>query len=356
MRDTLPKWTLVYPGARVLVTGHTGFKGTWLCHLLSALGAQVYGYSLPAGEGSLYTRARPRLAGECLADIRDEGRLTQVISRFQPDLIFHLAAHAYLDGSDQIPVQIFDINVMGTVRLLERVRKWGGRASVVVITSDKCYSQELRGRPCREGDPLGAAEAYSTSKACQDLAAQCYRHAFPALPIATARASNAIGGGDFHTARLVPHLLDCFSRGETARLRHPAYIRPWQYVLDVLWGYLTLGGALAEGRALPPSFNFGPAPDGFAPVERMAELLASHFPGARYERADPGEGGETEILRLESKQARELLGWRPLYRLEETVAQTAAFFRRASREPTERICLDQVEEYLARAARGEAGR
>ena len=154
----------------------------------------------------------------------------------------------------------------------------------MVVTSDKCYAQELKGKPCQETDPFGAAEAYSTSKACQDLAAQCYRISFPDMPIATARASNTIGGGDFNKTRLIPHLLDCFSSGRPAKLRNPSFVRPWQYGLDVLWGCLTLGKVLSEGGVTgDTSFNFGPAPDGFQTVGRVAKLLASHFPGARYE-------------------------------------------------------------------------
>lgn len=338
-----------YQGRRVLVTGHTGFKGTWLCWLLSALGAEVYGYALAPRPGCLYETARPPVADEMLADIRDRRAVERALAEFRPELIVHLAAHAYLDGSYEYPADIFEINVMGTVGLLEAVRRSGRRVPTVVVTSDKCYAQGLEGRPCREDDPFGPAEAYSTSKACQDLAAQCYRISFPELPIATARASNTIGGGDFNKTRLIPHLLDCFSGGVPAKLRNPGFVRPWQYVLDVLWGYLTLGRALAEGTITgDASFNFGPAPDGFQTVGRVAELLASHFPGAEYELGTGGPSGETKLLRLDSGRARELLGWRPLYTLEEALALAAAFQTGLARAPAAQLGREQAAQYIKR--------
>lgn len=343
-----------YRNRKVLVTGHTGFKGTWLCWLLSTLGAEVYGFALPPQAGSLYERARPQMKDEQFDDIRSRAGIAQALEQFQPDIVFHLAAHAYLEGSYEYPADIFEINVMGTVGILEEIRRSGRCIPVVVVTSDKCYTQTLRGRPCREDDPFGAAEAYSSSKACQDLAAQCYGTSFPSVPVATARASNTIGGGDFNLNRLVPHLLDCFAHGQSAQLRNPDFIRPWQYVLDVLWGYLTLGKDLSSGKlGGAAAFNFGPAPDGFQTVGRVAELLSAQFPGALYEQKSGGRSGETEILRLDSEKARRILGWQPRYTLEETLAQTAAFHKRLWEVPAAQLCQEQAERYIERIRCGE---
>lgn len=336
-----------YQNKKVLVTGHTGFKGTWLCWLLSALGAEVFGFALPPGPVCLYRQARPPIAEEILTDIRDRTGVEKALTRFRPDLVFHLAAHAYLNGSYEYPADIFEINVMGTVGLLEAIRSTKRKIPTVVITSDKCYAQELKGKPCGELDAFGAAEAYSTSKACQDLAAQSYQLSFPEMSVATARASNTIGGGDFNQTRLIPHLLNCFASGEQARLRNPDFVRPWQYVLDVLWGYLTLGKALTDGSLTSgAAFNFGPAPDGFRTVGQVAELLAAHFPNAQYEAQKSGHSNETEILRLDSSKAQNILGWKPLYTLEETISQAAEFQKGLNRVPAAQLCREQVNQYV----------
>lgn len=337
-----------YKNKKVLVTGHTGFKGTWLCWLLSALGAEVYGFALPPQPGCLYERAQPPLNREILTDIRDRGAVQTALARFQPDLVFHLAAHAYLNGSYEYPADIFEINVMGTVGLLEAIRVNGCRIPIVVVTSDKCYAQELKGVPCREDDPFGAAEAYSTSKACQDLVAQSYGISFANMAVATARASNTIGGGDFNHTRLIPYLLDCFAKGRPAQLRSPGFIRPWQYVLDVLWGYLIIGKSLAEGeQPSGVSFNFGPAADGFQSVGQVAEQLASHFSDAHCVWQEGVHSNQTEILRLDSTKAQRELGWIPVYSLNETLAQTADFHKKLQYCPAEELCCEQIERFIA---------
>jgi len=337
-----------YGGRRVLVTGHTGFKGTWLSWLLSALGAEVYGIALPPQPGSLHEKAAPPLADSCLTDIRNGEAVRRVVGQFQPELVFHLAAHAYLDGSYDYPADIFEINLMGTVRLLDALRS--RCVPTVVVTSDKCYAWQPDGRPCREDDPLGVAESYSASKACQDLAAQSYQYAFPEMAVATARASNTIGGGDFNRSRLVPYLLECFSGGVPARLRNPGFVRPWQYVLDVLWGYLTLGKALTEGCITGShAFNFGPAPDGFQTVEQVARLLSAYFREASVEWQAAGKSTENALLRLDSSKAWRELGWQPLYTLEETLMQTAGFHQAMRKRPAEELCREQAAQYLARA-------
>lgn len=344
-----------YRNKRILVTGHTGFKGTWLCWLLSSLGAKVYGYALPAQPGNLYEQSKPPMSGVCLADIRSSREIEQVLLQFEPELVFHLAAHSVIDGSYDYPESIFEINLMGTVRLLESIRRDGCGIPVVVVTSDKCYTQKLNGCSCREDDPLGAAEAYSASKACQDLAAQCYQYSFPELRVAVARASNTVGGGDFNASRLIPYLLDCFFSGRTAQLRNPNFVRPWQYVLDVLRGYLMLGKALAEGELKDSTiFNFGPRSDGFQTVACVAEILGGYFPNACWEWIGAAATKETEVLRLDSGKAERSLGWRPIYSLEETLAQAAGFRTGLSSRSAQELCREQVEQFLERTETGEA--
>lgn len=336
-----------YRGRKVLITGHTGFKGTWLAYLLHELGAEVYGYALPPTQDSLYWRAAPPLAGEQLSDVRDAIALCAALKRFQPDVVFHLAAHSSMDGVFEIPAEIFEINTIGTVRLLEAVRACEKRIAVLVVTSDKCYQIQPEGEPYREDCPLGAADAYSTSKACQELVAQCYSTSFLGGCVATARASNTVGGGDGNTSRLIPYLLGCFLAGEEAKLRNPDHIRPWQYVLDVLGGYLALGKALYMDQAAGSTmFNFGPGADGFQPVERVAQELAGHFPGARYCFAMNTSSREVEILRLDSSKARLELGWQPLYTFPEMLERTARFALECRTSPADEVCQVFVRQYL----------
>ena len=336
-----------YQNKRVLITGHTGFKGTWLVYMLKALGAKVYGYSLSPKEGSLYAVAHPSIDGEYFQDIRDRTSLQKAIDTFDPQIIFHLAAHSSLNQVYDIPYDVFEINMMGTTNLLEIIRQKETSIPVVVITSDKCYQQPGPGRPFQETDPLGVADPYSTSKACQELVAQCYERSFPQMLVATARASNTIGGGDSNKTRLIPYLIGCYSHGKAAQIRNPSFIRPWQYVLDVLWGYLLLGEKLHRNDADNMAYNFGANQVEFKSVGQIADDLAEHFPGATYEIYGTSSVDEAPILRLDNKKAATLLNWVPLYSYYETLEQIAEFYR--SNRDLADICQMQVQQYLSRA-------
>lgn len=335
-----------YLNKRILITGHTGFKGTWLVYMLKALGAKVYGYSLFPKKDSLYTTSNPVLDGEYFADIRDKEKLQEAIDNFCPDLVFHLAAHSSLEQVYEIPQDVFEINVLGTTNLLEIIRRKQKSIPIVVVTSDKCYQQPGKGRPFQEEDPLGAADPYSTSKACQELVAQSYSYSFPYMRIATARASNTIGGGDGNKSRLIPYLIDCYLHGKTAQIRNPSFIRPWQYVLDVLWGYLILGKQICMDKIPHMSYNFGANKVEFKSVEQLAKDLARLFPGALYEIHGVSVVHEAPVLQLDNAKAVAELKWVPLYTYNETLEQIVLFYQSNTWAD---ICQSQVEMYLNRA-------
>lgn len=336
-----------YQNKRVLITGHTGFKGSWLVYMLKALGAKVYGYSLSPKEGSLYAVAHPPIDGEYFQDIRDRTSLQKAIDTFDPQIIFHLAAHSSLNQVYDIPYDVFEINMMGTTNLLEIIRQKETSVPVVIVTSDKCYQQPGPGRPFQETDPLGVADPYSTSKACQELVAQCYERSFPQMLVATARASNTIGGGDPNKTRLIPYLIDCYSHGKAAQIRNPSFIRPWQYVLDVLWGYLLLGEKLHRNDADNMAYNFGAYQYEFQSVGKIAMDLASWFPGAKYEITGTSATSEAALLTLDNTKAKEILDWVPIYSYEETLKEVVTFYQISMCKAD--ICKLKVEEYLNRA-------
>jgi len=351
-----------YSGKRVLVTGHTGFKGTWLCLLLEKLGAKTFGYALPA-DTTFYEAACPHLQGERLADIRDQDALGDFLTGSKPELVIHLAAHSTLTHSYEMTRHIFDVNVMGVVSLLENIRKTTSVKAVLVVTSDKCYRNMESEAGYDETASLGAQDPYSASKACQELVAECYRKSFfqqAGISIATARASNVLGGGDFHYDRLVPSLIHRFLKGESGRIRKPEAMRPWQSVLDVLTGYLQLLKMLYEqndaGGVYSSPFNFGPNADGIVTVRELAEKLMACVPHARCTVGEAGTVKETNLLKISSDKAKKILGWCPVCHLDETVKMAVDFYQRLQHgESARNICLQQIAIYanlLEKASRG----
>jgi CDP-glucose 4,6-dehydratase len=319
-------------GRRVLVTGHTGFKGSWLSLWLAELGAEVSGFGLGAPtDPSLYEVARvgEALAGERTGDVRDGAAVAEAIGELEPDVLFHLAAQPLVRLSFERPVETYEVNVTGTANVLDAAVRSGVRA-VVVVTSDKCYAPRADGAPCREGDPLGGADPYSSSKACAELVAAAWRQSFgdggPA--IATVRAGNVIGGGDWAADRLVPDALRAALAGEPLRVRNPDAVRPWQHVLNPLSGYIEVAQRLGEEPAAADAWNFGPAPGDELPVRDVADRLAGLW-GEGLEWRAEGDGGpaETAVLRLDSAKAREQLGWEPRWHLDEALSATVDWFR-----------------------------
>ena len=345
-----------YRGKKVFLTGHTGFKGTWLSLMLERLGAEVYGYALKP-ETEFYPKAHPQIVRSWEGYITDRRLLLEALQEAKPEIVIHFASHSTLNRSYEITDYIFDTNVMGVVNLLEGVRKLQSVQAVLVVTSDKCYRNLESDEPYGEESALGAQDPYSTSKACQELVTECYRNSFfngreQNIPIATARASNVLGGGDYNLDRLLPSLLDSYLKGEKAVIRNPHAVRPWQNVLDVLGGYLTLTEKMAEsadgGSKFCEAFNFGPNEDGLITVGAMAEKLCRYFPrgDVRIVSAEKSVK-ETCILKISSKKAKEILGWEPGYTIDDTLRMAAEFaVRENGGEPVRDICMEYIDKYF----------
>ena len=325
-----------FRGRRVLVTGHTGFKGAWLSLWLARLGAEVHGLALPPVPGPcLYPLIRDNtFAGERMVDLRDFDPLRDAIEAVQPQLILHLAAQAIVQTSYRDPLATFYSNAVGTAHLLEAVHQLGLGCDVLVVTSDKCYENRELDYAYREGDPLGGHDVYSMSKGATELVAQSWYRSFfrdnPAFGrVVTARAGNVIGGGDFAANRIVPDCARALLRERPVPVRNPASLRPWQHVLDCLSGYLTLAARIArepKDSPLVSPFNFGPAPDDFRTVQDVVEEFLRQWPGRWEQTGEVFTGKEAGRLQLSIEKAEKLLGWRPTWPFAESVKQTARWY------------------------------
>lgn len=321
---------------RVLITGHTGFKGAWLSLWLSRLGAKVHGFALdPLAGASLFHDASVAsgLVSDGRGDIVDAAKLGATVQAARPEVVFHLAAQPLVRESYADPLRTFAVNIMGTANLLEALRAVDGVKAIVVVTTDKCYENREWVWPYRESDALGGHDPYSASKAGTELVAAAYRSSFflggPRL--ATARAGNVIGGGDWSGDRLIPDCIRAFSRNEAVMLRYPRAVRPWQHVLDALAGYVVLaqtlagdGGAEAEG-----AWNFGPDPAGEATVAEVASGVARLWGGGATVKTEKATTAlhEAAVLRLDSTKARTKLNWRPQCSFEHGLSETVAWYR-----------------------------
>lgn len=328
-----------YRGRRVLVTGHTGFKGGWISLWLKELGASVSGLALPAEPSpNLYEIIRPgTFDDEFLVDITDAAGLERAFQKASPDFVFHLAAQPLVRRSYLEPVETIQTNIVGTLNLLQALRQSRKRVDAIIVTSDKCYANTgQQGHAFVETDPLGGRDPYSMSKAACELLVKAWRVSFfdpdPELGnLATARSGNVLGGGDYRSDRIVPDCARALGQQQPVRVRNPRARRPWQYVLDCLSGYLWLGAKLGQsekGSICASAYNFGPGAGGSRTVTELVEEVLKSWPGQWLEAAEPAALPETGELRLSINKAADQLGWRPTWSFAEAVKRTVAWYRR----------------------------
>jgi CDP-glucose 4,6-dehydratase len=321
-------------GRRVLVTGHTGFKGSWLALWLEQMGAEVSGLALAAlGSDAGYHALQPCRGTSHIVDLRDPAAVTRTVVAAQPEIVFHLAAQALVRQSYADPVGTYAVNCQGTAHLFDAVRQAGSVRTLVVVTSDKVYANQDEGRPFVETDRLGGGDPYSNSKACVEVMTESWRKSFFAaenVAVATGRAGNVIGGGDNAADRLLPDLCRALQSNRALRLRNPTATRPWQFVLEPLAGYIELAEALARRTAgTPEAVNFGPGPEGAWPVERViATALEQVGRGSWEQDGEPGPR-EAHYLSLDNSLARRSLGWRPRLSVESAIGWTVEWWRTA---------------------------
>jgi CDP-glucose 4,6-dehydratase len=346
-------------GRRVLVLGHTGFKGSWLCLWLHRLGADVAGLALPPPtEPSLFALAELQgIIATTFGDIRGLDVITGAMRAWQPEIVFHLAAQSLVRRSYRQPVETYATNVMGTVHVLEAIRSVPSVRSVVVVTSDKCYENREWPWPYRETDAMGGHDPYSSSKGCAELVTSAYRRSFFADPrgrtvgIATARAGNVIGGGDWSEDRLVSDLIRAAVANAPLRLRNPDAVRPWQHVLEPVSGYLRLGQGLLAGEPVEGPWNFGPTDDATVSVATLVARMQECWPSVLVETSPGPHPHEASILRLDCSKAAHELDWHPVWNAATTVVRTVGWYR-AFHEHGELRSKDDLHDYItdARAA------
>lgn len=345
-----------YQGKRVLLTGHTGFKGAWLTTVLHALGAQTAGYALPAIQGSLFEKIRGEsLLAHHVGDIRDKQAIYDVVTQYQPEIVIHLAALATVQDCFSSPVDAYSTNVLGTVYLLDALRVCSSVKSIVIVTTDKVYENKGDGACYRESDRLGGDDPYSSSKACMEHVSHAYLRSYfqtngRNTGIATVRASNVLGGGDHVPTRLIPSILNAIHEQRPVELRNPHQTRPWQSVLDALNGYLTIGRKLFdEPEAFSACWNIGPTQDGIREVEWVAKRMQTHFHTQFGFHAPAATKGvkESETLGLDITKSLSKLGWQPEMHCDEMLSQVVNFFRGQLAGTEEReLCLDQVNTFF----------
>jgi len=340
-------------GKRVFLTGHTGFKGSWLSLWLSDMGAIVKGYALePPTAPSLFEQAKvAELIESEIGDIRDLERLSTSMSAFNPDVLIHMAAQPLVRLSYKDPIETYDTNVMGTVKVLEAARSCQNLKAIINVTTDKCYENREWVWGYRENEPMGGHDPYSSSKGCAELVTSAYRRSFmreQRIGLASVRAGNVVGGGDWAEDRLVPDILRAFEQDKPVVVRNPAATRPWQHVLEPLSGYLVLAQNLyAKPERFASGWNFGPLDEDAKPVGDILNLMVSQWPGAKWELDNGAHPHEAGYLKLDISKARTELGWQPTWGLEKTLGKIIRWHRSwLDKGDMQSECLQEIHEYM----------
>jgi CDP-glucose 4,6-dehydratase len=350
-----------WKGKKVFVTGHTGFKGSWLCILLNYLGAEVYGYALePNTQPALYNFCNiDSFVHSTIGDIRDIEKLKSSLQNSNPDIIIHMAAQPLVRLSYQNPVETFDINVMGTVHLLESARYCSNVKAIVNVTTDKCYENKEWPWGYRENEPMGGYDPYSSSKGCSELVTSAYRNSFfnpnqyskHGVAVASARAGNVIGGGDWAEDRLIPDFVRSIQNNQKILIRSPKAIRPWQHVLEPLSGYLVLAEALyTNGTEFAQAWNFGPNEDDVKNVEWIVNTICEKWGNGAAFAIDPNpQPHEATYLKLDCSKAKTMLNWHPRWDINKTI-QSIIEFNKAfqNKENILELCMKQIENYFVK--------
>ncbi|MFA6335711.1 MAG: CDP-glucose 4,6-dehydratase [Bacteroidales bacterium] len=348
-----------YKGKKVLITGHTGFKGSWLAIWLHSIGAEVIGVALdPYSEKDNYVLSRigKKIKDDIRDDIRDGERMKEIFAKYQPEIVFHLAAQPLVRLSYEIPVETYETNVMGTINVLEAIRTTDTVKVGVMVTTDKCYENKEQIWGYRENEPMGGYDPYSSSKGAAEIVISSWRRSFfnpdqyerHGKSIASVRAGNVIGGGDWAKDRIIPDCIRALEAGEIVDIRCPKAIRPWQHVLEPLGGYMLLAKKMWENPTkYCEGWNFGPRPESISTVcEVASKVLENYGSGELRDLSDPKALHEAELLMLDINKARFLLGWEPKWNINDTVKMTVDWYKRYKSMNVYDLCVEQINEYI----------
>lgn len=350
-----------YRNKRVLVTGHTGFKGSWLSIWLHELGAEVVGVSLdPFSERDNYVLSGigKKITADLRADIRDKELIESIFNKYQPDITFHLAAQPLVRLSYDIPVETYQTNVMGTINVMEAIRRTNSMKVGVMITTDKCYENKEQIWGYREDEPMGGYDPYSSSKGAAEIAISSWRRSFfnphsyeqHGKSIASVRAGNVIGGGDWATDRIIPDCIRALEAGQPINIRSPKAIRPWQHVLEPLSGYMQLAMKMWENPTeYCEGWNFGPRTESITPVWEVAEKITKHYgSGELKDLSDPNALHEAKLLMLDISKAKFRLGWEPRMNIDQCVELTVDWYKKYRTENVYDLCVEEIHKYINR--------